>query len=106
MALPKTEAKTVEERRDEIVDARHEDSYTRIENYHSYDVFPQLEPHEKKPQNIRFFPDGVEALVSVQDSQKGLSSGSLVDTTFRFLLIDQGRKMILEYSIDAPKSEF
>ena len=66
MTLQKTQAKSVEERRKEIVSAV--DEYTRIERYFAYETLPEVAPYDHRPENIRFFSDGLEFLVSVKDS--------------------------------------
>lgn len=104
MTLPKTESQTVEERRKEITST--EDEYLRVIKYSEYDQFPEVVPHKNRPENIRFFPDGLEVLVSVSDSDRfvgGLDNPSPVDTRYTYKLIDETRKKILEYSLDTTK---
>lgn len=110
MVLPKTEAKSIEERRTEIVSTQ--DLYLRIEKYYPYETLPELKPHNSRPENLRFFPDGIEILVSCGDSNRFIGrelrpeNESPINTKYKFQLIDEIRKTILEYTIDAIKGEF
>jgi len=110
MVLPKTEAKTVDERRNEIVNSK--DEYIKVEKYFPYEVFPEIKPHNSKPENLRFFQDGLEVLLSVTDSDRFIGkelrkeNQSVIDTRNTFQLIDEKRKRILHYTIDAIKGEY
>lgn len=110
MALPKTEAKNIEDRRNEIAAIRG-DEFFRVRNYRSYETMPEVKPYKEKPENIRFFQDGVEVLIAIEDSMRAIGTSrtlsiSPMDTRYVFQLIDENKKRVLEYSIDASKDEF
>lgn len=110
MTLPKTKAKSVEERRDELVSSV-DDEFLRIVSYRSYENLPEVKPHLRKPENIRFYPGGVEVLVGFENSNRIINNpktleNSPIDTTFVFLLIDESRKRVYEYSIDAQRNDY
>lgn len=107
MVLPNTNAQSVDERRNEIVSS--EDEFLKIKKYQEYSEFPEIKPYEENPKNIRFFPDGLEILVSTSPSHRFINgviskqTTSPIDTSYDFQLIDEKRKKILEYSIDGPR---
>ncbi len=110
MSLPETQAKSVEERRNEIVGTK-DDEFLRIVSYGTYDSFPEIKPYKGRPENIRFLKDGVESLIEVTNSDRVVGStrtleGSPIDTTYVFHLIDENARRILKYSIDAIKDEY
>lgn len=112
--LPKTQAKTVEERISELV-GKTNDKYLHINSYRAYNEFPEVKPFRGKPDNIRLYTDGVEFLVncttsdriiSIGDPNRGNIEASPMNTSYIFQLIDENRKRILEYSIDAQDGEY
>lgn len=110
MVLPKTDAKSVEERRNEIIETR-DDEYLRIVSYSEFDKLPEVKPYKEKPENIRFFPQGLEVLVKTGHTMRTVGSRlnleqSPIDTSYEFHLIDEQKKRILIYSIDAGNEEY
>ena len=97
MNLPESEADNVEQRSIEI--ARNETEGLTIQSYaHYLFMMPKLRPLHGDPRNIRFFPNGVEALVDCVPlffkSRKELRGD------FKFVLIDMGNKSVLKYTIE------
>jgi len=110
MALPKTKAKTVEERRKEIVGTK-DNEYLKVVSYTEYSALPEVKPYKAKPENIRFLKDGLETLVGIASSNRAVATPralehSPIDTTYEFMLIDEGKKRILKYQIDGTSKEF
>ncbi|MBS3081236.1 hypothetical protein J4221_07235 [Candidatus Pacearchaeota archaeon] len=114
--LPKTQAKSVEERRDEIVGTRG-DEFLKVVSYKAYDKFPEVKIYKGKPENIRFYSDGLEVLVDVTSSNRAIATfnsiGSLatldhspISMSYIFQLIDERKQRILQYTIDAQEGEY
>jgi len=114
--LPKTQAKSVEERRDEIVGTK-EDEFLKVVSYTAYDKFPEVKIYKEKPENIRFYSDGLEVLVNITSSNRAIATFNPIGTlatldhspisiSYIFQLIDERKQRILQYTIDAQKGEY
>lgn len=104
-----SKATTVAERRVELTEIR-DNPYLSIVSYAQYSEMPEIKPLDSRPENIFFYPDGLEALISSEPSRRVIVTNagkvtmkideSPVNKRYTFVLVDEVNKKILTYTID------